>query len=171
MQEFLYFAYGSNMLTARLNERCPSAKPAGCAFAPGYRLIFEKLGRDGSGKAAIAPAAPGEQVSGVLFTISRDDLPALDRAEWGYVRHDAFPVFAAGSPEPVRAVTYIAPREICRIGLSPFDWYLALIKAGMREHGLAGEISENHARIATIQDADRDRAARMFSLCKGNDDI
>lgn len=89
MQEFLYFAYGSNMLTARLNERCPSAKPAGCAFAPGYRLTFDKLGRDGSGKATITPAAPEEQVSGVLFTVSRDDLPALDQAEWGYVRQEA----------------------------------------------------------------------------------
>lgn len=74
-----------------------------------------------------------------------------------------------GSPKPVRAVTYIAPPEICRSGLSPLDWYLALISAGLREHGLTGENSESHWGIATIRDADQERAARMFSLCKEND--
>lgn len=153
------------MLTARLRERCPSASPAGRAFASGYQLTFDKLGRDGSGKATISPAASGDHVYGVLFHISVSDLPALDRAEWGYVRHDGFTVASTGDLEPLEATTYIAPQKICRRGLPPFDWYLELIRAGQREHGF----SESHMRrlsdISAIQDSDPHRSERMFSLC------
>jgi len=38
----IYFAYGSNMLTARLQERCSSARPLGTAIARGFVLSFSK---------------------------------------------------------------------------------------------------------------------------------
>ena len=44
----LYFAYGSNMLTARLHKRCPSARILGTAVAPGLVLRFWKRSKDGS---------------------------------------------------------------------------------------------------------------------------
>ena len=52
---FLYFGYGSNMLTERLRarERCPSAKCIGIAEVTGYALEFSKPGEDGSGKATL----------------------------------------------------------------------------------------------------------------------
>jgi len=155
------------MLTTRLRERCPSAEPLERAFAPGYLLTFDKLGRDGSGKATISPAAPVEKVDGVLFHISEADLPALDRAEWGYVRHNDFAVAPAGSPNRLRAVTYIAPPQICRSGLSPFDWYLELIRAGRLEHGSSEEDLRRFSNISTIRDSDTDRSLRMFRLCAG----
>ena len=46
----LYFAYGSNMLTARLRERMPSCKPLGIAKLPGHALRFHKRSKDQSGK-------------------------------------------------------------------------------------------------------------------------
>jgi gamma-glutamylcyclotransferase len=38
---FLYFAYGSNMLPARLLGRCPSAKVVRTGVARAWSLIFE----------------------------------------------------------------------------------------------------------------------------------
>lgn len=63
MDTFLYFAYGSNMLTSRLLARCRSAKTVGLATCLGHRLTFEKRSIDGSGKATmlgdLAHAVPG----------------------------------------------------------------------------------------------------------------
>ena len=50
---FLYFSYGSNMLTERLRARCPSANCIGIATATGYALEFSKSSVDGSGKATL----------------------------------------------------------------------------------------------------------------------
>lgn len=153
------------MLTARLRERCPSAMPVGRAFAHGHMLTFDKLGRDSSGKATIKAASPEENIGGVLFHIREDDLAALDRAESGYIRQESFFVLPAGRAVPLAAVTYIAPPEICRNGLSPFDWYLELIRAGLREHGFSQDYTERLSHVQAIADSDRDRSERMFGLC------
>jgi hypothetical protein len=54
---FLYFGYGSNMLTARLKALCQSAKPVCVAFAEGYLLTFAKSSVEGSGKRALGKSA------------------------------------------------------------------------------------------------------------------
>ena len=116
----LYFAYGSNMLPARLIARCPGAKVAGTATATGHALRFWKHGRDGSGKATLV-AHPGHQTPGVLYHLPPQDLPALDAAEGagtGYDRHDQF---ALTTPKGGRlmAMTYIAQQP--EPDLIPFD--------------------------------------------------
>ena len=81
---FLYFAYGSNMLTRRL--RAPDRAPSAVAVTRGYvtarRLTFHKPGRDGSGKCdAQASTDHEDRVYGVVFQVALRDKPALDRAE------------------------------------------------------------------------------------------
>src|SRR5260221_8132435 len=81
---FLYFAYGSNMLTRRLtaHNRAPSAVATGTAFAEGYRLTFDKVSTDGSGKCDIEGTGdPTNRVYGVLFQIASADAARLDEAE------------------------------------------------------------------------------------------
>jgi hypothetical protein len=51
----VYFAYGSNMSTARLRERMPSCKPLGTATLPGHALRFHKRSTDKSGKCNAFP--------------------------------------------------------------------------------------------------------------------
>ena len=46
---FYYFAHGSNMLSRRLLERCPSAMPFGKAKVADYLVNFTKPSIDGSG--------------------------------------------------------------------------------------------------------------------------
>ncbi len=87
---FLYFAYGSNMLSRRLKaaNRAPSAEPVGTGFVLNYTLTFNKRSTDGSGECDMqASADSGAMVRGVLYRISAVEKRALDRAEgvgYGY---------------------------------------------------------------------------------------
>ena len=76
----LYFAYGSNMLSARLTARCASARVIGTAVAAGYDIAFDKIGQDGSGKATLLRAETSE-VHGALFHLDHGDLTVLDQIE------------------------------------------------------------------------------------------
>ena len=94
MELFTYFAYGSNMLTERLRQRCRGAKAVDVAVASGYILEFSKESIDNSGKATLVISTePKRQVFGVLFEIGLDDRLELDEAEGkgsGYDRNDEF---------------------------------------------------------------------------------
>ncbi|KEP69372.1 hypothetical protein DL1_03920 [Thioclava dalianensis] len=127
-----YFAYGSNLLTARLAARCPSVRVIGTGRLPGHRLDFSKYGRDGSGKATITQGAG--TVPGVLFAIAAEDIPALDAAEGAGTHYDKIDVVLEDGR---RAFTYRALMR--REGIAPFAWYLALIRAGRAEHGLGAQ--------------------------------
>ena len=135
---FLYLAYGSNMLTARLQHRCPSARAIGTAVVSDHMLEFTKPSHDQSGKATLVSAGSRKlRTPGVVFEIEKTDLPKLDKAEGagkGYDRHDAFKVQLAGTDNLVTVSTYLAAET--RSHLRPFDWYLALVIAGAHEHGL-----------------------------------
>lgn len=77
------FAYGSNMLTARFRERCPTAEPLGIAELSSHRLRWHKKSKDGSGKCDIvmleSPEVPVFLACSIRSRITEKE--ALDRAE------------------------------------------------------------------------------------------
>ena len=159
--DILYFAYGSNMLTARLAARCPSARLMGVAWADGHAVRFEKHGMDGSGKAALVAAVGA--APGVLYALDRADLAALDRFEGagrGYDRDDAFAIRHDG--RDLAAVTYRASHP--RPGLSAFDWYLALVLAGAHQHGFDDAYMTALRTNRWHADPHRDRPGRLAAL-------
>jgi len=81
----LYFAYGSNMSSRRLQARVPSAKALGMARLDDYQWCCNKLGKDGSGKANMMEQ-DGLHLFGVLYEIKSKQWKQLDRAETGYQR-------------------------------------------------------------------------------------
>ncbi|WP_420410580.1 gamma-glutamylcyclotransferase family protein [Hoeflea sp.] len=136
MDSFLYFAYGSNMLTERLVARCKSAKPIGSAYVADHGLEFSKKSKDTSGKATLVPR-PGNIQYGVLFEISREDQNKLDSEEGvgaGYERIEDFAIVKTVGDVKMSVTTYLA--EEPQDGLKPFDWYLALVLAGAMQHNL-----------------------------------
>lgn len=152
---FLYFAYGSNMLTRRLLGRTPSARAVGLATLHGHALRWHKVSKDGSGKCDVVASADGT-VYGVLFEIDLSDKPALDRAEglgWGY-RQVELEVQTAGGP--VQALSYQATN--IDHGTKPYDWYQTLVVAGAREHGLSADYVQTLEAVATVEDWNRERA-------------
>ena len=135
MNRFLYFAYGSNLLTGRLADRCPSARYHATACIDDLAIEFSKESReDGSGKATLVPSH-GHRLYGVVYEVALSELETLNRVESGYdLKHD-FKVFRPDTDTPLTVKTYIAPGWNRKPGLKPFDWYLALIVAGAIEHG------------------------------------
>ncbi len=134
MQTFLYFAYGSNLLSHRLLARCPSARVLSLATTKDWTVQFTKPGGDGSGKAGLVEQT-GSSHPGVVYEIAAHEMPILDRFEGvghGYARTDEFSV-SLSNREATRVSTYLPTRHDA--GLLPFDWYLALCVAGAREHG------------------------------------
>ena len=119
---FRYFAYGSNMHTPRMQERCPTARPLGTAVLRGWAAVYDKPSTDGSAKRNIRPSAGGE-VRGVVYEIEGYDRPALDAAEPGYAPIDTpLGLTYAYEGKPTAAL--------------PADGYRAVVEAGARAHGL-----------------------------------
>jgi len=154
-----YFAYGSNLLTARLTARTPSARPVGIAHLPGWQLRFHKAGTDGSGKGDIVPV-DGDRVTGVLYRLRPRELRRLDRAEGaGYARR-RIAVRIDGHMQ--RCETYIATDT--DPALRPYDWYRRLILAGLLEHGIAGATLQLVQQQLDIPDPRTLRPARLRAL-------
>lgn len=125
-----YFAYGSNMLRARIEERLGRVEVLGAAVLPGFAHSFTKLGRDGTGKGNIR-AAHGNEVHGVLYRLDPGQLTRLVEIEGGY-RLISLSVRCSGEIVDASAFQAMAPMA----ALVPTAEYLAFYERGMHEHGL-----------------------------------
>lgn len=160
MATFSYFAYGSNMLTTRLQDRCGSAAVKTIAAVRGRRLSFSKIGKDGSGKATLDPAETGYTVIGVVFEIEESEADALHMAEGpGYECKDDFIVTCLRTGETLATRTYLAVHNDHT--LKPYDWYLALVLAGIDEHRLGDDYAALYRLRAYDIDDDPKRNERI----------
>jgi gamma-glutamylcyclotransferase len=164
---FITFAYGSNMQTARLRERCPSALPLGLAELRGYELRWHKRSRkDGSGKCDIVPTDnEGASVFGVIYQIASDEKRALDRAEGlgnGYAETE---VEVHHGADLVIAKAYIATDTDPT--LKPYSWYRALVIAGAKEHALPADYIARLEAVPTVQDPEKERHDKNMALIGG----
>jgi gamma-glutamylcyclotransferase len=156
-ETLFYFAYGSNMWSARLLERTPSAVPIAVARLPGHQLRWQKVSLDGSAKCDAEPSGQANDcVWGVVFRLSAGEKAALDRAEGrGYVQRS----IAVDTPQgPLEAFTYVATAK--DTSLQPYDWYKALVLAGAREHALPTEYIAAIEATTSRPDPDPGRAAK-----------
>lgn len=156
----LYFAYGSNMSTRRLQRRIPSARPIGCGELAGHRLAFHKVGRDGSGK---CDACAGHGVlHGVVYEMSATELPLLDACEGlgrGYA-HAHIHVRLAG--QRVEALMYVATRIDER--LRPLCWYREHVLRGALEHRLPAPHIDTIRRVSVLPDTNLERRRDELSI-------
>lgn len=166
-----YFAYGSNMLLARLRERTPSCRFATAAVLPQHRLAFHKRGADRSGKCdAFFTGQQEDRVHGVVYRIDAAEKAALDRAEGeGYRARELTLIGADG--EPLQAFAYIACSTHIEPSLRPYSWYRALVLHGARVHGFPAEYTAAVEAVTTQLDADLRRARRLFRLLEAEPGI
>ncbi len=131
----LYFAYGSNMSSRRIEARLGACRALGKACLKGYRLSFSKRGRDVSGKCNLHCTGDGRQrVYGGLFQLGDSQAQALDKFEGsGYARQN---ISLTYQNRPQEAYTYIALSQWIDESLVPFDWYRSLVLQGAIEQGL-----------------------------------
>lgn len=168
---FRYFSYGSNMLSGRLKDRCPSARPLGVAQLSGHELRWHKRSRDGSGKCDVVPSSNGQVVFGVVYEIVESERADLDRAEGcgnGYVRTN---VQVNLNGEAVTASTYVATKVDPNI--KPYTWYKALVVAGAKEHGLPADYIASLETVEASKDPDCTRhtdSMRIVSAANHSDE-
>lgn len=130
-----YFAYGSNMLVQRLQQRLSLAVDLDPAWLDDYAWCCNKLGQDGTAKANLV-RKPGECVFGVLYEIDPSDWPLLDLIESGYQRIEV-DICSAGQAHT--AWTYISTLLTDKAAKSG---YLDYILKGAEEHHLPQEYIE-----------------------------
>lgn len=147
-ESFLYFGYGSNMLTERLRARCPSARPIGPFCAPGFEMRFNVLSEDGSSKAGLFRNAE-HTAWGVLYEIDLAERHILDRFEHVPVVYERKDIEVCEQPGETLslATTYLPRPEHLTKELVPYDWYKALCEGGARQHGLPAEAIAEMAAI------------------------
>ncbi|HYQ34252.1 MAG TPA: poly-gamma-glutamate hydrolase family protein [Mycobacterium sp.] len=123
----VYFAYGSNLCVRQMALRCPdAADPRPAVLADHDWLINQR------GVATVEPLA-GNQVHGVLWQLSGDDLATLDSAEGVPVRYrrERLTVHTHEGPSP--AWVYVDHRVTPG---PPRPGYLPRIIDGAVHHGL-----------------------------------
>ena len=150
----IYFAYGSNLLSQRLLERTPDAKPIGAAKLAGYALRFHKIGDDGSGKCDAYFMGDGHELFGVMYEMSDFDLEKLDGIEGEGYQRIRVTVLAE---EPVDVFTYVVKEEFIDPDIQPYAWYKNFVLAGAREHDLPDDYMSAILAAPFKIDPDEDR--------------
>ena len=164
----LYFSYGSNMSSARLLARVPSARIYSTAILVAHDLRFHKKSKDGSGKCdAFHTGNPRDQINGVVFEIDVTGKRVLDRLEGLGIGYDEKEVaLMAGDGQAFRALTYYD--TIIDETLKPYHWYKHHVLAGALENGLP-EVYVNSIRaVETIADPNQQRHELEMGIYAGN---
>lgn len=162
-QCFIYFAYGSNMSTSRLQERTPSAKPLGIGRLLEHQLICHKIGRDGSAKCDIHHTGKASDIVwGVLFQIALDERHFLDCAEGLGCGYEYKTVQIESKEIVIEAGAYYATH--IDTSLRPFDWYVNFVLQGAKEHGLPHSYLDVLQSWSMVIDSDSERRQKNFSL-------
>ena len=151
----IYFAYGSNLLFARLYARTPSIKNLGIGKLMNHRLSFTKPGGDDSGKCGIEQSDSEHHVLGVLYSMDISEKPVLDTIEGvGHGYHD-HPVTVERENGIVDAFTYYPARLDCES--LPYDWYKQLVLAGAIENCFPAYYIKLIESVQAVVDPDRKR--------------
>lgn len=160
-----YFAYGSNMSSARLSARLQSSRSVGVGALPSHRLGFHmRSGLDGSAKCdAYRTGREEDRVHGVLFSVAVHELAVLDHFESRGVAYERVEVqIERLEGDHVGAYTYRALKV--EPGLRPFDWYKEHVVRGAREHGLPAHYVAALEAVPAQPDPDTIRRARELAI-------
>ena len=159
-----YFAYGSNMSSARLLARTPSARSLGRASLQGYDLRFHKQGADGSGKCdAFHSGESAHCLHGVLYHLGLEEKSELDRIEGLGVGYESRTVTVTDSRgRRVEALTYVG--ILLADDLQPWSWYREHVLVGALEAGLPESYIQRIRSVVCLEDPDRDRDAQQRAV-------
>ena len=159
--EFLYFAYGSNMLVKKLTSRCKSAKKINPTKDSQYMIReheygFFKRSEDGSGKGDIKETGKkDDKVYGVLFCINNAEEILLDRAEGLGYGGENIGVIDEKINEKIEAKAYFAQNP--ERELEPYDWYKRQTVQGAKDNGLPEKYIKKIEAKPSKPDDDEDR--------------
>jgi gamma-glutamylcyclotransferase (GGCT)/AIG2-like uncharacterized protein YtfP len=129
----LHFAYGSNMDSRHMAQRCLHATVAGLGTLPDHRFIINQRG-----VASVVPSLGG-RVHGLLWSLTVQDEEMLDQFEGvpkGFYRKVLLTIERPSGAAPSRALVYVASDQ--RAG-TPREGYLEQVLAAAQALGLPPE--------------------------------
>jgi len=141
----LYFAYGSNMNLSQIRSRCSNAVVISTACLKDYRLVFCSHSDVWDGGVETVEPMSGEEVWGVLFSLSRLNWERLDL--WQDARMDGGGMYFH-YPDIVTDIegqehnTRLYKKDVQREPTNPSREYLDFIVQGAIENGLPVEYIE-----------------------------
>ena len=136
MSDQWYFAYGSNLDAKQMENRTGVVIKARHVRLKRYRMMFNKRGGDGTGKANIVWDPTGV-VWGVIYRCTSDELNKMDPYEGvagGHYRRLQVQVQSEDG-EGIQATTYVAGNSFLDDSLVPSEQYLKTVLRGAREQG------------------------------------
>lgn len=146
-ESFLYFAYGSNLLSERIHLQNPSATFFCVARLQDFKLDFgNSEGKESEvwhGGIATIFQSPGDEVWGVVWKMNKSNLSSLDKQEKAY------------APIEVHVSTQEGEEITCRTyqmrnyeSAPPSPQYKKVICMGAQENGLPPEYRQKLDAIA-----------------------
>jgi hypothetical protein len=163
-----YFAYGSNLLKARLCEQAPSALVRAVGYLPGYSVRYNKRSKDGSGKCNLVRTNENDRVYGVVYDFLDQEKPSLDKHEGlgrGYHTEEIRVITEDGE---TGAYTYVGDDSAVDDSLKPYSWYKELVVEGARRHSLPTKYIEQLQCVDAVKDPDLEREERNRRLLGGS---
>ena len=167
----LYFGYGSNLCTQRLEARVSGVTLVTRAWLNGYELRWNKRGKDGSGKCSISVSEQSDTVvHGAVFSLSDDQKGRLDRVEGVGFGYNEIGVVVESGDGPRSAVTYIARAAHIDDSLGPYRWYRDLVISGAEALLLPADYIDGLRGVVGHDDPDPEREARNRRVlpCRGS---
>ena len=161
-----YYAFGSNLSSARLLQRLPLAEVHCVATLAGHRLCWRKNDRGQSGKCDIHPTGnSADLVYGVVYLVSVDDRFMLDEIEshgFGYERREV----TARNPDGIELDVFTYYALDIDHSQQPFHWYKEHVLRGAVEHDFPPHYVDAIRATPSIDDHDLERARRELAIYK-----
>jgi hypothetical protein len=156
----LYFAYGSNLDTDQMRERCPGLQLVGVAMLRDHKLTFPLFSEGWGGGVVSVQLSHGKDVWGVLYELGEEDLRALDAQEGFRTPGDAHNLYEREPiwVELVRPEDGSVPRRVrCWIYLArtanpslPSRRYMDTVLKGARAHRLPDDYIAALTRLPVL---------------------
>lgn len=160
------FTYGSNMSINRLRRRIQSASKISNWFIAGYKLVCNKVSKDGSSKANILRTESSmDLVWGVIYDIANEQKQDLDDFEGlGKGYNEMILQVTDIENKNYNAQVYVADAKFIKNDLLPYDWYQNFIVKGAQENKLPLEYIKYIQSFRFTADRDLIRRQRNFDI-------
>ena len=158
-----YFAYGSNLLPSRIQQRLGSIVSIGKAILIDHQLNFSKVSIDGSGKCSIWSFA-GQSVYGVVYDLALESKNLLDEIEGVGKGYESVMYDISGYGE---CFSYVAQAPYIDNNVAPYEWYKQLVLEGCRFHSFPSEYIRMVESFDSVPDHNEHRTKDNLRLIKG----
>jgi gamma-glutamylcyclotransferase (GGCT)/AIG2-like uncharacterized protein YtfP len=157
-----YFAYGSNLLPKRIEQRVGPLTSIGAAILPNQKINFSKISTDGSGKCTIVPCRR-QNVHGVVYELSLRAKALLDEIEGIGKGYQSVLYKIDGFGE---CFAYVAEPAYIDENIKPYEWYKQLVLQGCQFHRFPKTYIKRIQSYESIPDLNQLRSDNNLRLIK-----